>query len=159
MAKGVDESTGPTDSRPLTPHTIHDYRARLTRGEDVVHPDAWAGAIPVASGIAPRLRVGANRWFNVLWLVPIGFVLLLCAIAVAKGLRELPSVAAFIQRHPGTGYATPFEHAMPSWLRVQHFLNLFFLLFIIRAGAQILADHPRLDWTRHCTPSKEGLRL
>src|SRR6185312_10640216 len=27
-----------------------------------------------------------------------------------------------------------------------------------RAGLQILADHPRLYWTRHCTPGKEWLR-
>lgn len=142
-----------------TPHEVDDYRAKLTRGEDVVHPDAWAGAIPVATGIAPRLRIGARRWFNVLWLVPIGFVLLICAIAAAKGLRGMPSVEQFIQRHPGTGYATPAAHAMPGWLRVQHFLDLFFLLFIIRAGVQILADHPRLYWTRHCTPGREWLRM
>ena len=147
------------DGKPLTPHAIDDYRARLTRGEDVVRPDAWAGAIPAASGIAPRLRIGANRWFNVLWLVPIGFLLLVCAIAAAKGLRELPSVEAFIHRHPGNGYAVRFDRAMPGWLRVQHFLNLFFLIFIIRAGAQILADHPRLYWTRHCTPGREWLRM
>jgi hypothetical protein len=28
-------------------------------------------------------------------------------------------------------------------------------LFIIRAGIQILADHPRLYWNRHCTPGTE----
>ena len=33
----------------------------------------------------------------------------------------------------------------------QHFLNLF-MIFIIRSGVQILADHPRLYWTRHSTP-------
>ncbi len=32
------------------------------------------------------------------------------------------------------------------------------MTFIIRAGVQILADHPRLYWTRHCTPGKEWLR-
>jgi len=48
---------------------------------------------------------------------------------------------------------------MPLWLRVQHFLNLFFLTFIIRAGLQILADHPRLYWTRHSTPGKEWFRM
>jgi thiosulfate reductase cytochrome b subunit len=42
---------------------------------------------------------------------------------------------------------------------VQHFLNLFFMTFILRAGAQILADHPRLYWTRHCTPGREWLRM
>ncbi|HEY8072461.1 MAG TPA: molybdopterin-dependent oxidoreductase [Labilithrix sp.] len=146
-------------SSGLTPRDVRDYRAKLTRGEDVVHPEAWAGSIPVATGIAPRLRIGRDRWFNVLWLAPIAFVLLLFAIAAAKWARELPAVALFVHGHPGTGYATPFNHAMPAWLRVQHFLNLFFMTFILRAGAQILADHPRLYWTRHCTPGREWLRM
>ena len=33
------------------------------------------------------------------------------------------------------------------------------MMFIIRAGIQILADHPRLYWTRHCTPGKEWFRI
>ena len=157
MAKRADESSSrPPGSEHLTPEAIQDYRAKLTRGEDIVHPDAWAGSIPAASGIAPRLRIGANRWFNLLWLMPIGFVLLLCAIAVAKGLRGIPSVQEFIRRHPGIGFATHFDQPMPAWVRVQHFLNLFFLMFIIRAGVQILADHPRLYWTRHCD-AREGV--
>ena len=66
MAKRADESSSrPPGSEHLTPAAIEDYRAKLTRGEDIIHPDAWAGAIPAASGIAPRLRIGASRWFNV----------------------------------------------------------------------------------------------
>lgn len=125
----------------------------------MVDPETWAGAIPAASGIAPRIRIGANRWLNLLWLIPIGFVALIAAIAVAKGLRTMPEVQQFIARHPGTGFATDLAGAMPAWLRVQHFLNLFFLMFIIRAGLQILADHPRLYWTRHSTPGREWFRM
>ena len=44
----------------------------------------------------------------------------------------------------------------PVWLRLQHFLNLFFMAFIIRSGVQILADHPRLYWKRDCTPGTRG---
>jgi sulfoxide reductase catalytic subunit YedY len=138
---------------------VGDVRERLTKGEDVVDPKAWAGSIPAAFGIAPRLRVGANRWFNLVWLLPIGWVLLLSGVAAAQYLRGLPAVEEFVRRHPGTGFATTFGVAMPVWLRVQHFLNLFLLIFIIRAGLQILADHPRLYWTRHSTPGKEWLRM
>ena len=42
---------------------------------------------------------------------------------------------------------------------MQHFFNLFLLIFIIRAGVQILSDHPRLYWTRHCTPGKDWFRI
>jgi len=45
------------------------------------------------------------------------------------------------------------------WLRVQHYLNMFFMYFIMRAGIQILADHPRLYWNRDCTPGTEWLRF
>ena len=50
-------------------------------------------------GIAPRIRIG-RRWINTLWGFPIGAAALLCLIAIAQSLRELPSVTAFIQRLP-----------------------------------------------------------
>ncbi|HET9992313.1 MAG TPA: hypothetical protein VFQ65_27465, partial [Kofleriaceae bacterium] len=141
------------------PHGVRKYRELLTKGEDAIDPKTWAGSIPAAYGIAPRVRIGAKRWFNLLWLIPIGFVLLLIAVAVAKELRTVPEVQDFIHRHPGTGYATQFSTSLPAWVRVQHFLNLMLLTFIIRAGVQILADHPRLYWTRHCTPGREWFRF
>src|SRR5512133_1567086 len=36
---------------------------------------------------------------------------------------------------------------------------MLFMMFIIRAGIQILADHPRLYWNRHCTPGTEWFRF
>lgn len=143
----------------MSPKLVSELRDRLTKGEDVVDPETWAGSIPAAFGIAPRLRIGADRWFNLLWLLPIGWALLLLGVATAQHLRGVHAVEEFVRRHPGIGFATPFATAMPGWLRAQHFLNLFFLLFIIRAGLQILADHPRLYWTRHSTPGKEWLRM
>lgn len=144
---------------PVSPEAVGEFRERLTKGKDVVDPKTWAGAIPAAFGIAPRVRIGANRWFNLLWLVPIGWALLLVAVAAAQYLRELPEVQAFIARHPGTASSARLGTEMPVWLRLQHFLNLFFLVFIIRSGLQILADHPRLYWTRHSTPGKEWFRM
>src|SRR6185503_8852667 len=79
-----------------SPSAGRSYRWQLTAGEDVVDPATWAGSVPHANGIAPRVRVGASKWFNLLWLLPIGFVLLLVAVAVAKGLRGDPSVQRFI---------------------------------------------------------------
>jgi sulfoxide reductase catalytic subunit YedY len=143
----------------VSPKTVSELRDRLTKGEDVVDPQTWAGSIPAAFGIAPQLRVGANRWFNLLWLIPIAWGLLLFGVAIAQYLRGLPLVEEFVRRHPGIGVGAPFAAPMPGWLRAQHFLNLFFLIFIVRAGLQILADHPRLYWTRHSTPGKEWLRM
>ncbi len=91
---------------------------------------------------------------------PIGAAALLCLIALAQSLRELPSVAAFIQNHPGIAQSAPsVDSGFPWWLQLQHFLNMFFMLFIMRAGLQILADHPRLYWRRDCTPGSDWFRF
>ncbi len=137
------------------------YRSELSSGEERVVPATWAGAVPVAGGIAPRIRIGRSRWFNLLWLLPIGFLLLIVGVASAKGLRNVGSVEHFIVRHPGVvdSGAGPQSAALPIWIGVQHFFNLFLLIFIIRSGIQILSDHPRLYWTRHSTPGRDWFRV
>jgi len=140
---------------------LSSFRAEVSVGEDVVDPMVWAGVAPVAPGIAPRIRVGRDRWFNLLWLLPIGFVLLLAAVAAAKGLRNTPAVAGFIADHPGTITSTEAARhpGLPVWVGVQHFFNLLLLVFILRSGLQILSDHPRLYWTRHSTPGRDWFRI
>jgi sulfoxide reductase catalytic subunit YedY len=137
------------------------YRTELSSPEERVDPTTWAGAVPVAGGIAPRVRIGHSRWFNLLWLLPIGFLLLIVGVASAKGLRNVGSVEQFIVRNPGVvnSGAGPQSAALPIWIGVQHFFNLFLLIFIIRSGIQILSDHPRLYWTRHSTPGREWFRV
>ncbi len=164
--EGTPSAVTPTSTasnRVISPDAVRGLRDAITTGGGPVDPVAWAESAPAAYGTAPHVRIGANRWYNLLWLIPIGFVLLVAAVAVAQGLRALPDVQAFLLRHPGNGYATNFGNgfatSMPAWLRVQHFLNLFFLLFIIRSGIQILADHPRLYWTRNSTPGREWFRF
>jgi thiosulfate reductase cytochrome b subunit len=145
----------------VSPDVVRSYRWQLTPGEDAIDTATWAGSVPQVGGIAPRMRVGRSKWFNLLWLLPAGFVLLIVAVAVAKGLRGDPSVQRFIRQYPGTiepsrpNAATGF----PAWVRWQHFFNLFFMVFIIRSGVQILSDHPRLYWTRHSTPGKDWFRI
>lgn len=104
---GSDANTTPGDlpapaSSNVSPDAVRSYRSQLTQGEDVIDSTTWAGSVPHVNGVAPRVRLGRTRWFNLLWLLPIGFVLLIVAIAVAKGLREEPSVRRFIERYPGT---------------------------------------------------------
>ncbi|MFZ0121585.1 MAG: molybdopterin-dependent oxidoreductase [Pseudonocardiaceae bacterium] len=118
-----------------------DLRSGLTRGDDVVDVATWAGSVPAATGVAPRVRFG-SRWFNLLWLLPLGFVLLLVAVAVAKGLRHIPVMAEFIARYPGTATTDlPDTVGIPGWARWQHFLNLLLMIFILRSGLQILRHH------------------
>jgi thiosulfate reductase cytochrome b subunit len=106
------------------------------------------------------VRIGRSQWFNLLWLFPIGLLLLIVAVAVAKGLRTDPAVEQFIHRYPGTTATAPRgPKGFPGWLDWQHFFNLLFMVFIIRAGLQILSDHPRLYWTRHSTPGRDWFRI
>lgn len=134
------------------------WRAGLTRSADTIDVTTWAGSVPAAGGVAPRVRFG-SKWFNLLWLLPIGLVLLVAAVAVAKGLREIPAVEAFVDRYPGMVAGSPDTVGIPVWARWQHFFNLFLMMFILRSGLQILSDHPRLYWTRHCTPGREWFRI
>jgi DMSO/TMAO reductase YedYZ molybdopterin-dependent catalytic subunit/thiosulfate reductase cytochrome b subunit len=109
--------------------------------------------------VVPQMRIG-ERWVNVLWALPLAFVLLVMGVAIAQGFRQVPAVQVFLVRYPGIPLAAvAVNTGFPAWLRLQHFLNLFFMAFIIRAGLQILADHPRLYWKRDCTPGTEWFRF
>lgn len=91
-----------------------ELHSSLTIGEESIDPTTWAGSIPQQHGTAPHVRFGRSRWFNLLWLIPVGFVVLISAVAVAKGLRNNPSVERFIARNPGTT-------SLPRHLRTRGF--------------------------------------
>ena len=141
-----------------TPASEPGFRSELTRGEETIDAATWSGSVPVSTGVTPRVRLG-RRWFNLLWLLPLGFALLLVAVAVAQGLRTMPAVQEFITRYPGAIKGPADTVGIPVWARWQHFFNLFLLIFILRSGLQILSDHPRLYWTRHSTPGRDWFRI
>ena len=128
----------------------------LSGADDRIRLSTW---LPPQTGVAPRIRVG-RRWINVLWAMPLAVVLLILGIAAAQQLRTMPGVQEFVVRYPGvTSSSRAVYSGFPLWLRVEHFFNLFFMMFIIRAGIQILADHPRLYWRRDSTPGTEWFRF
>lgn len=140
--------------------TRSSFRRELDRKRYNVVDEDWAGGVPAQYGVAPRVRVGNGKWFNLLWLMPIGFLALLVAVAVAKGIRTLPAVEEFMQRYPGMSELPGNAPVgFPAWVGWQHFLNLFLMVFIIRSGATILSDHPRLYWNRHSTPGRDWFRI
>ncbi|WP_201618047.1 molybdopterin-dependent oxidoreductase [Psychrobacter urativorans] len=130
--------------------------AKITPGTKQLPLSDWT---PPQNGIIPLIRF-RERWYSILWALPIIFVLLVAAVAIAQGLRELPSAQMFIENYPGApASAAVVETGFPLWLRVSHFLNLLFMVFIMRSGVQILADHPRLYWHRDSTPGTEWFRF
>jgi sulfoxide reductase catalytic subunit YedY len=145
------------DRRPMAaPGPTEPLRAALSDADDHVRLNHW---LPPQQGIAPRIRIG-RRWISTLWAIPIGAAGLVVLIAIAQTLREVPEVQAFILHNPGIAQGAPsIDSGFPWWLKLQHFLNMFFMLFIMRAGIQILADHPRLYWRRDCTPGTDWFRF
>ncbi|AZT93507.1 oxidoreductase [Brevibacterium aurantiacum] len=87
--------------------------------------------------------------------------LLIVFIAVAKGLRDIPTVAQFTETYPGTVVPNGAEEnaGFPTWVGWQHFFNMLLMIPIIRSGVTIIADHPRFYWTRHSTPGKDWFRV
>jgi len=137
-------------------HQHDPIEANLSPADDRILLNDW---LPPKVGVVPKIRIG-QRWINVLWALPLGFVLIVIGVAVAQALRELTTVQDFLVRYPGVPTSSRAVTAgFPAWLRVQHFLNLLFMAFIIRAGIQILADHPRLYWKRDCTPGTDWFRF
>ena len=138
------------------PQSHNPLETALSAADDRIRMSTW---LPPKEGVVPRIRIG-RRWINILWAIPLVVAVLILGIAVAQQLRTMPSVQEFIERYPGI---TPLSRAVysgfPLWLRLLHFFNIFFMMFIIRAGIQILADHPRLYWRRDCTPGTAWFRF
>jgi thiosulfate reductase cytochrome b subunit len=92
-----------------------------------------------------------SRWTALFWLIPAILVGMLVVVLVANWLRGLPSVASFMTTYPGQS-ALPASAPVgfPAWVEWQHFLNAFFLIFIVRTGWQMRAKgRPAGFWTRN----------
>jgi DMSO/TMAO reductase YedYZ molybdopterin-dependent catalytic subunit/thiosulfate reductase cytochrome b subunit len=47
----------------------------------------------------------------------------------------------------------------PWWLRIEHVINIFFMVFLIRSGIEIIATHPLFYWNNHSKPGTEWARF
>ena len=91
-----------------------------------------------------------------LFLFASPLLLLVAAAYIQWGTIGLPAVPPI--RTSAAEMATE-PQGFPAWLRVTHYVNLLFLVLLVRSGLQILMDHPRLYWNEHCGPGSEWLRL
>jgi DMSO/TMAO reductase YedYZ molybdopterin-dependent catalytic subunit/thiosulfate reductase cytochrome b subunit len=142
----------------------HTFSDELTRtADDHFDLKTFAGGVEQKMANFPEIRLGP-LWFStrqiLLTLIPLGIAAAGLAVFGARFLRTFPEVQQFIATYPGTGsFAQPVTDGFPAWLRICHWLNFFLLLFMIRSGIQILADHPRLYLNPGCTPGSEWFRL
>ena len=59
-------------------------------------------------------------------------------ILAARGVTTLPGVPEFLERYPGEYHIPDFvDPGFPGWVRWTHFLNIFFMVLIIRSGLQV----------------------
>ncbi len=92
-----------------------------------------------------------SRWWKLAWLIPAGVALVILVVLAARGIRELPAVQSFMSDYPGESeLPSGAPVGFPAWLGWQHFLNSFFMLFIIRTGWEIRkGKRPAAFWTRN----------
>ena len=80
----------------------------------------------------------SGRTGRVLWAVLAVVLGALVLSAVAFTLRAQPAVQEFLVRYPGVITPTPdAPTGIPVWLNVTHFLNILFLMLIIRTALSI----------------------
>ena len=95
--------------------------------------------------------ITSNRWFKPVAVTVVALVIALILVLVAQWLRTLEPVKQFLTDYPGhselpEGAPTGF----PAWLGWQHFLNMFFIVLIIRSGWQVrTTTRPPGYWTRN----------
>lgn len=101
----------------------------------------------MTTSTAPR----TSRTSRAVLAAVVAVALLAVAVLAARWLIGLPAVASFVERYPGTG-SVPAEAptGLPAWVGWQHFLNLFFMVLIIRTGWQVRTTRrPEAYWTRN----------
>ena len=151
VAAQAEEPEAPSVHAPASPQATS-VSQRSTVAPAPKPRDPAVQAAGSAGGKAPsgsRFMLSQSKPKNiVLWsLILLAEVVLV--VFAARGLTSLPAVADFIARFPGETHLPEGETTgMPAWVRWQHFLNLFFMVLIIRSGIQIRREQrPGAYWT------------
>lgn len=97
----------------------------------------------------PRPR----RRQTLVWAIPAALAALAIVMIAARWWRDDPASAAFFTSFPGTVAPPPgTPEGFPLWLGATHFLNGFFLLFIVSSGLHVRSKaRPIAFVTRHNT--------
>jgi methionine sulfoxide reductase catalytic subunit len=103
-----------------------------------------------------------DRRFSV-WIKPsvlaLGALLVVIPVAgawIQTNIWGLPTIAPVASVNPNN---LALAYGFPVWVRYCHFLNVLFVMLLIRSGLSILADHPRMYFNDHCTPGSEWIKF
>ncbi|WP_434613688.1 cytochrome b/b6 domain-containing protein [Arthrobacter sp. A5] len=92
-----------------------------------------------------------SKWSRFIWIVPAVVSGLLVVVLLAKWFTGLSGVQSFLTDYPGQSRLPDSAPVgFPAWLAWQHFLNVFFIVLIIRSGWQVrTAKRPPAHWIRN----------
>lgn len=117
-----------------------------------LHPSGSFGTLSTVPS-SPRSALDLRSPKRLAILAVGAVVLLGLAVLLARWLRTLPEVEAFVASYPGH---SPLPEGapvgIPAWLGWQHFFNAFFLVLLVRTGLIIRSKaRPPAFWTRDNT--------
>lgn len=143
-----------------------------TRMSRMASPEQTTADVKVVSptttaSIAIR-KIKEKNWGRRIIFLAALTVLAVVSVFVARWLMTTQPVSQFVVDFPG--YVEPAEGApigLPAWLNWQHFLNIFFMVLIVRTGLQVrLEKKVPAYWTarphsffspKNSTPKKVSL--
>ncbi|KIP51329.1 hypothetical protein SD72_16090 [Leucobacter komagatae] len=104
-----------------------------------------AVASPAASPAKPEREprmIGSrslSQWVKLGSLGVAGLIVLAGIIVLAaRGVTTLPGVPEFVERYPGEYHpAVVADEGFPAWARWTHYLNVFFMVLIVRTGLTV----------------------
>ena len=135
---------------------IPNFTPQFKQTRDYIDWKDWA---PTQRAAFPEFRFAGKYW-KVIWLLVPALLLGVAMHVGSVWFLETDYGQQFVKLYPGTVSAPVIDaHGFPWWLRLQHLFNLVLMMLIMRSGIQILADHPRLHWTRNSTPGTEWFRF
>lgn len=103
------------------------------------------------STITPTATKPKNKWARMAVAIGLAVLALAAVILLARWMRTLSPVQEFLTTYPGhVELPASAPTGLPAWLGWQHFLNMFFLVLIIRSGWLVRTTaRPKEHWTRN----------
>ncbi|MGA7206512.1 MAG: hypothetical protein WBX27_18010, partial [Specibacter sp.] len=99
----------------------------------------------------PGSKLAANKWAKPAVVAVAVVIGLLVLVLAARWFTHLDAGKSFLATYPGQSeLPATAPVGIPAWLGWQHFLNMFFLVLIIRSGWQVrTAKRPPAHWIRN----------
>lgn len=129
--------------------TPHPTATRRMGAPATPHTESAAPAHPGSAPSTDQPQTERPRWVRPV-LITVGIVVVgLILVLGARWLRTLEPIQEFIATYDGHASQPEVAPAgIPAWLGWQHFLNMFFIVLIVRTGLQVRTERkPPAYWT------------